>query len=339
MLKRTAISLLGLLLACTTGLYAQDPNFAQFFSSPLNINPALTANINADWRAIANYRTQWIGPANPYITGTVSYDRKIFQDKIAGVEEKNYWGMGGMLMFDYAMQGIVKSTYASLNLVYNIKLSSGSVVSRLGGGFGVIYGNRYVDFNRLTFQDQFTGSGFNTNLPTGESALTDMKPYLSGSFGLVYSMSTDKSNFDLGAAMFHFNKPKQTFLSDPHQYLPPRMVVHANYETYINEGLVFNTNAIYQQQQKTSYYSFGGGLGFVLNTEETSIVNAGLWYWSANALTPYVGLSYREMQFGISYDLTISKLRQAPRQANSFEISFIIRGEKAPGIGIPSPWK
>ena len=35
---------------------AQDPNFSQFFSSPLNINPALTGNINADWRAIANFR-------------------------------------------------------------------------------------------------------------------------------------------------------------------------------------------------------------------------------------------------------------------------------------------
>lgn len=35
---------------------AQDPSFAQFFSSPLNINPALTANINADWRVISNLR-------------------------------------------------------------------------------------------------------------------------------------------------------------------------------------------------------------------------------------------------------------------------------------------
>jgi type IX secretion system PorP/SprF family membrane protein len=339
MVKRIYIVLLGCVLACTTGVHAQDPNFAQFFSSPLNVNPALTANISADWRVIANYRTQWLGPASPYITGTVSYDRKVFQHKIAGVEEKNYWGMGAMLMFDYAMQGIVKSTYASYNLTYNIKLSSGNVVSRLGAAFGAIYGNRYVDFNRLTFQDQFTGSGFNTNLPTGETALTSMKPYFSGSFGLVYSMTTDKSNFDIGASLFHFNKPKQTFLSDPNQYLPPRMVVHANYETYIKDGLVLNTNAIYQQQEKASYYSFGGGLGIELNTNETAMFNLGLWYWSANALTPYVGLTYRDMQFGLSYDFTISKLRDAPRQANSFEISFILRGKKAPGVGIPCPWK
>jgi hypothetical protein len=47
---------------CTTGAFAQDPSFAQFFSSPLNVNPALTARINSQWRAIANFRDQWIGP-------------------------------------------------------------------------------------------------------------------------------------------------------------------------------------------------------------------------------------------------------------------------------------
>ena len=92
-------------------LNAQDPSFSQFFASPLNINPALTANINADWRLISNFRDQWIGPASPYVTGTISYDTKIMQNKTPNVEtENNIMGIGGMLMFDYAFSGIVKST-------------------------------------------------------------------------------------------------------------------------------------------------------------------------------------------------------------------------------------
>ena len=39
---------------------AQDPSFSQFFSSPLNINPGLTANINSKWRMVSNFRNQWI---------------------------------------------------------------------------------------------------------------------------------------------------------------------------------------------------------------------------------------------------------------------------------------
>src|SRR6266581_4599364 len=83
---------LGLVAGST---YGQDPSFSQFFSSPLNINPALTARINSDWRAIANFRDQWIGPASPYATGTISYDTKGLQNKIPNVhEEKNILGIG-----------------------------------------------------------------------------------------------------------------------------------------------------------------------------------------------------------------------------------------------------
>ena len=179
---RTAI-LLTLILIKNT-VIGQDPSFSQFFSSPLNINPALTANINSDWRAISNMRNQWLGPASPYVTGTISYDSKIFQRKILNVEENNFIGIGIMLMCDYAMGGTQKSTYGSVNLSYNVKLTEGDSKQRLAVGFGATYAGRHIDFSRVNFQDQFTGYGFNTNLPTGEMALSNMKPYISINTGL-----------------------------------------------------------------------------------------------------------------------------------------------------------
>ena len=320
--------------------YGQDPAFSQFFSSPLNINPALTANINADWRFISNFRDQWIGPASPYVTGTASYDEKIMQNKIPGViEEKNTLGVGAMMMFDYAMSGVVKSSYASLNLSYNVKLAEGAAIHRLGAGFGATYGNRNVNFDRVNFEEQFTGIGFNTNLPTGESALSEMKPYISVNAGLIYSITSEKSNIDFGVAAFHVNKPKQTFLEDKNQYLTMRKVVHANFETFVNDRLFLNINTIYQYQLEAKYYSFGAAMGHFMGNQENVIVNLGLWYWSDNAFIPYLGLVYNDFQLGFSYDYTISKLRQATKKPNSFEISFIIRGIKDPKKIIPCPWK
>src|SRR5580765_4001599 len=105
-MKRTTLFIF--LVIAIGSARAQDPNFSQFFSSPLNINPALTASINADWRAISNFRDQWIGPASPYATGTISYDRKIMQNKVPNVhDEENILGVGGMIMYDKAMAGIV----------------------------------------------------------------------------------------------------------------------------------------------------------------------------------------------------------------------------------------
>src|SRR5215210_3130878 len=87
-------------LLLTVTCQAQDPSFSQFFSSPLNINPALTANINGKWRFISNFRDQWIGPASPYSTGTMSFDSKVLQEKMG---DDNTFGLGGMLLYDRAM--------------------------------------------------------------------------------------------------------------------------------------------------------------------------------------------------------------------------------------------
>jgi type IX secretion system PorP/SprF family membrane protein len=339
-MKQTRLVATVLLITVLKNSYGQDPSFSQFFSSPLNINPALTANINADWRAISNFRDQWIGPASPYVTGTISYDSKIFQNKMVGVpEDNNTWGLGGMLMFDYAMMGVVKSTYASLNGSYSIKLTDNTTRQKLGIGFGAMYGRRRMDFSRVDFEEQFTGFGFNTNLPTGEAALSNMKGHISLNAGLTYSISTERSNIDFGIAGFHLNKPRQTFLEDKNQYLPSRKVAHVNFERFINERLILNANAIYQYQREAKYFSVGAALGHIFGEQQEMIFNWGLWYWSDNAVFPYVGLAYRNFQFGASYDFTISKLRDAPRKPNTWEVSLILRGVRKFDKTLPCPWK
>jgi type IX secretion system PorP/SprF family membrane protein len=326
-------------LLLVTCVYAQDPTFSQFFSSPLNVNPALTANINSDWRAITNYRSQWMGASSPYVTGTISYDSKVLQHKNAFVEENNYLGLGGMLMFDRAMGGVAKATFASLNLSYNIKLIDGPAKHRLGVGFGGTYGRRSVDFSRLDFEEQYTGFGFNTNLPTGETALSDMKGFISVSTGLTYSVTSDNSNFDIGVALFHVNRPKQTFFQDDNQRLAIRKVAHANFETYINDRTILNTAAIYQLQGGARYVSAGGGVGYYLGDAKGPIINAGLWYWAENGFVPYAGLVYNNFQFGLTYDITTSKLNEAARKPGSIELSLIWRGSREPSKNIPCPWK
>jgi type IX secretion system PorP/SprF family membrane protein len=341
---------------------AQDPSFSQFFSSPLNVNPALTGDINGKWRVISNLRRQWSGPTNPYTTGTISFDNKIFQN-IPGnyVDENTRVAIGGMMMYDEAMGGALKSSYASFNVSGNIRLAAGpgyeengnrirhlskvkmddGAEHRLGAGIGIIYGNKRLDLSKLNFQEQFVGNGFDINLPTGESALSNMKPYISTSAGLLYSYIGTNANLDIGVAAYHFNKPKQTFLNDANQFLATRYVAHANFEAILANDVIFNSNGIYQYQSGASYFSIGGALGYYLPTsdERDMIVNAGLWYWSKNAIIPYFGFTYGNFQIGLTYDFTISKLAQANMRTHTFELCLILRGEgKSDGI-IPSPWK
>lgn len=318
----------------------QDPSYSQFFSSPLNVNPALTARINSNWRAIANLRDQWIGPASPYASGTISYDTRALEKYMS---ETSVFGVGGMLMYNHSMRGIHKAAFASLNVSYNILLASYDAEHRMGIGIGGIYGNKSVDFSRLYFAEQFIGTGFDQNLPTNEPALSAMKPYLSSTVGVLYSYTTDISNIDIGGSVYHINRPKQTFVEDKNQVLAARYVGHANFETYLNDVFLLNANGIYQRQSKTNYFSVGAALGYYLTDDYFSkndvLINLGLWYWSNNAIVPYFGFSYSNLQVGLSYDITVSKLRQADPRPKTFEISIILRGDKKNEGVIWCPWK
>jgi type IX secretion system PorP/SprF family membrane protein len=340
---------------------AQDPSFSQFFSSPLNVNPASTANIKSKWRLISNYRDQWLGAGMPYSTATTSFDTKLTNALIDNYVDENYrLGVGGMFMYDQTMGGILKSNYASFNISANLLLAEGSgtefngtrirhnnhvsTVSdehRIGVGFGVIYGSRRMDASKFVFNNQFTGHGFDANLPSSESALSEMKPYFSSSAGLIYSYISNNTTADLGIAAFHFTKPKQSFLADERQILPTRYVAHGNLETYLSDQLVLQTNGIYQQQAGTSYYSVGGALGYIMPTVDDNdiVINAGMWYWSNNAIVPYLGLEYRSFQVGLSYDVTISGLNKAQSIPKTFELCLIIRGAGKSRGDIPNPWR
>jgi hypothetical protein len=58
--------------ALITAVSAQDPNFSQFFASPLTLNPALTGKFDGVYRVAGNYRNQWPTIYNAFTTYTAS---------------------------------------------------------------------------------------------------------------------------------------------------------------------------------------------------------------------------------------------------------------------------
>jgi hypothetical protein len=62
---------------CLQSTWAQDPNFSQFFASPMTLNPALTGKFDGVFRVAGNYRNQWPTINNAFVTKTVSVDFSI----------------------------------------------------------------------------------------------------------------------------------------------------------------------------------------------------------------------------------------------------------------------
>src|SRR5215207_7353319 len=89
---------------------AQDPNFSQFFASPLTLNPAFTGKFDGDFRVAGNYRNQWPTINNAFTTYTASADFSILKSKISEVDQ---FGLGIMGFRDQSGNGVLKYDYVS----------------------------------------------------------------------------------------------------------------------------------------------------------------------------------------------------------------------------------
>jgi type IX secretion system PorP/SprF family membrane protein len=321
----------------TVQLHAQDPIFSQFYSSPLSINPALAGNSNANWRIAGNQRDQWIASGiEPLNTTSFSFDGKLFKQSR---NENNYIGGGIYFMQDKGLSGAYKST--SLNMVASSHVSlDEDDQNGISAGIGGNYSNTLIDFSQLSFSTQLSSSGFNRALPTNELSLSDIKPYFSVFAGVTYNYTTDQSNFDIGVAGYRFMKTNRTALNNPNQLDPPRFNIHAGYQTYINERLVFNSNVLYAIESSNDMYVAGVNLGSILDDEEQpTVLNTGLWYKQGGTVIPYLGLSYKNVQGGLTYDINLPNTTNTLSTLKTFEISLSIHSPERTKRGIPCPWK
>ena len=76
MIRRFAVIVLLTIPFLLGDLYAQDPEFSQFYANPLYLNPAL-AGVTVCPKVNANYRNQWPAIGKAFITYNASYDQYV----------------------------------------------------------------------------------------------------------------------------------------------------------------------------------------------------------------------------------------------------------------------
>jgi type IX secretion system PorP/SprF family membrane protein len=320
-------------MALTTlavSLYAQDPRFSQYFASPMTLNPALTGNIDGSFRIAANYRQQWWSTGDPFNTASLSFEQRLLEDRLG---ENDRLGIGGLLMMDNSMAGGLRSTYGGVSVSY---LKGLGERHRLGVGFQTVYGNRVVDYNKLSFYNQFDVNGFNTSLPSGEMALSAMQPTIDFNAGVLYHYEDDLSRLYAGFSMYHITRPKQTVMDDPLTRIPYRYTAHMGGMFLSGENMRFTFHGLWQQQAKASEFTAGGAVGYDLGEKNTFYLGA--WYRVKDSFYPYVSYVRNGMQFGLTFDLLTSSLKQASPRNGSVELSFVFNNPSSQFFRRALPW-
>ncbi|MBL7744126.1 MAG: PorP/SprF family type IX secretion system membrane protein [Chitinophagaceae bacterium] len=315
------LSPLTIYIALASVTHAQDPNFSQFFASPLTLNPALTGKFDGVYRVAGNYRNQWPSISNAYTTATVSWDMGIMKNRIP---EYDQFGVGIMGFTDRAGDGALTNNYAALSLAYHKGLDENGY-HQIGAGFQGTYVNKRLNTLNLKFQDQLTPFGF-----TGvtQEIFTNQQvnvSYFDLNAGFIYNGSTNGyNNFYLGASMYHINRPKESFQGG-NFVLNPRTTIQGGAKIPAGTYNYLHVAANHSMQAKAHNTMIGAAYSMNVNNDEENPTNVylGSWYRLKDAIIPYVGLEFGEWHLGASYDVNTSSLKPASNSRGGVEISLI----------------
>ena len=300
---------------------AQDPNFSQFFASPLTLNPALTGKFDGLYRIAGNYRNQWPTFDNAFTTATASFDMSIMRNRLPDIDRM---GIGFMGFTDRSGNGVLLNNYASLAVSYHKGLDEDGF-HQLGLGFQGSFVNKRLDVTKVVFEDQLTPFGFTR--VTSEVFLNNQVnlKYIDLNAGILYNGSTNGyNNFYLGASMYHINRPKETFKGGQY-YLPGRVTLQAGGRIPIGPYNYLHFAANHSFQANANNTMVGGAYSYNLNADESNPVNIffGGWFRFGDAIIPYLGLEFGEFQFGATYDVNTSSLKPGSNSRGGTEISLI----------------
>lgn len=317
-----SVLLVVILFLLTKNITAQDPNFSQFFSSPLTLNPAFTGKFFGAYRFAANHRNQWPTINNAFTTTTASIDFQILKNKIA---DNDTWGVGFSGLSDQGASGAVKFNYGSFSTAYHKGLDEDGF-HQLGAAFQVTYANMFVDVTKISFEDQLTTLGF-TGVTSEVFNFNTLKSnYVDINAGLLYNGSTsDKNNFYVGVSMYHINRPSQQFTGATY-LVNPRTNFHAGGYFPIGETSTLHLSASQIFQAGTSQTMLGGAIQLTASSSDpnkpTSIY-AGSWIRFNDAIIPYIGIEFNDFRIGATYDYNYSSLRTASQNRGGIEVSII----------------
>jgi type IX secretion system PorP/SprF family membrane protein len=286
-------------------LMAQDPEFTQFYANPLYLNPAFAGTARCP-RICLNYRNEWPGLNNAYITYSASYDQHV--NNLSG-------GIGILATSDRAGDGTLTTNRISGIYSYQLQVNREFTMKFALEG---TYHQKSLDWSKLTFGDMIDrrrGFVWNTN----EIQVSNRTQAVDVSAGILgYS-----KRYFFGFAAHHITQPEEGFITKQNVKLPVKFTGHAGAMIPLEKGneTYISPNILYQRQQ--DFQQLNLGLYFVKDK-----IVGGLWYRNQDAFIVLIGFQTKYFKAGYSYDVTVSKLANV--SAGSHEISMQLQFECKP---------
>ncbi|MCK4748358.1 MAG: PorP/SprF family type IX secretion system membrane protein [Bacteroidales bacterium] len=302
-------------------IQAQDVSFSQMYSNRLYLNPAF-AGVEQDVRRISlNYRNQWPGIGNSFVSYSASYDQYM---------EPLHGGVGFRVFNDKQGDGAMQEFSLSMDYSYHLKISR---KLSLNAGFEASFVQKSLETSGFILGDMIDPLTGNPDIQSLEAYHNDKVSYPDFAVGL----SGFYENYYGGISISHILKPSQTSSSNIYSRIPRKVIAYAGsmipiYEKKLGkEVLQLSPNIIYQQQMNFSqiYYGLEAVIKDQLITGIWIRQNFGVRFSSLIFSLGYITNSYR-MRY--SYDQKLSSPTIQLPNLGAHEISFILTLESVKKI-------
>lgn len=334
----TRILLLALVVLGWSAAGAQDARFAQFYASPLTLNPAMTGIFAGQSRFAVNYRTLYSSllgdEAYKTIAGSFDYRYQ--------VGRMDYVGIGVVALRDQVGASNFSRTEGGLSASYLKHLGGGRYRSSdqyLVVGAQLGSGQRGFDAEKLWFSNQFfvdeaSRQAYIDYAASSQESFADLRTnlYLDFNAGLLwYALFDDDASIYVGGAMFHLTEPNISFMEDREEQLYRKWVAHAGGQLPLTREISLLPAASVMGQGPAFSATGGLNLRYANHDWRDVAIRAGAWGHLSNqsdkmGLDAVIFSAILEMerwQLGFSYDMTTSLLAGANNSRGAFEMSLI----------------
>lgn len=315
---------------------SQDIHYSQFLESPLNLNPAQTGAFDGDIRFVANHRNQWKAVTTPFVSFSGSYESVL--NGLSNEKMRTSFGV----LFNNDRAGDSKMGMNSLGgSISSLRPIGSDSAHFISAGLMVGLTLRSIDYNSLTFDEQYDGDVFNPSNPVTEGFDNENHLFFDLALGIRYVyVSSSGFKFSFGSSVQHLNRPDDGFFGNKVR-LFPRSQNTVSAEFPITSKLSINPSFNWAKQGGNEELLGGASVKYKLSElpGRSYALAAGSWLRFGDALIPYVGIEYNMLRVGLSYDVNTSDLERASNGKGGYELSvaYIIKKVKPIAIKPPCP--
>lgn len=300
---------------------AQDLHFSQVLQTPVLLNPGAVGVYDGWERVSVHHRNQWLGANTQFMSTAIAADMSFFKNPRRNTA---YLGMG--LSFFNDIGGDAKFGIQQTALTFSGVLplgGAGTLSLGIQGGFG----NRKGDMSKLLYESQWNGVILDPEQASGEGDALNSFTYMDASTGIFYQYDGGTTSFSrnndmklrVGFAAYHVNAPEMKYRAGGTEKLARKYVGMVNLAMDIPSTSWAYDVQFVQFIQGGHYETIFGGLlskRFREGTKQTgfrhdSSFGFGAYARLKDAIIPTVQINYGGWRFGLSYDVIVSRMRQA----------------------------